>query len=340
MNYPDNLKIGDTIGICAPSEGITDIEKIKKLEFAEKQLKELGYNILETKSVRTQTRGRSASPKIRAEEFMSLLENDDVKLIIFANGGEFLCEMIDYLDFNKIKNLKPKWMQGYSDITGISFLFNTILDIPSMYCQNVKDYAMRPLHRSLTDALKIESGKEIIQESFDFYENEWFSEDVDNKNYLYNLTEKVEWKNVLGGNKIVMEGRAIGGTLDCIQCYIGTKYDNISKYIKRHEKEGIIWFFDIYEMGTAMLFRTLWQMKNCGYFKNCNGIIFGRPLFTRDDWNITFDETLKDILRDLNIPVISSADIGHKSPQLAVVNGAIIKITSEAGKGKLETYFK
>ena len=32
MRYPENLKIGDTIGICAPSAGIVEEEKIKKLE--------------------------------------------------------------------------------------------------------------------------------------------------------------------------------------------------------------------------------------------------------------------------------------------------------------------
>ena len=30
MNYPESLKKGDTIGICAPSGGITKIDKIKK----------------------------------------------------------------------------------------------------------------------------------------------------------------------------------------------------------------------------------------------------------------------------------------------------------------------
>ena len=32
MNYPKNLKKGDTIGICAPSGGITKEVDIKKLE--------------------------------------------------------------------------------------------------------------------------------------------------------------------------------------------------------------------------------------------------------------------------------------------------------------------
>ena len=181
MIYPEYLKKGDTIGICAPSEGITESNKIKKLEAAERQLIELGYNILETKSVRCNYMGRSARPEIRAKEFMELLENDNVKMILFATGGNFLCEIIDYLDFDKIKKLKPKWMQGYSDITGISFLFNTILDIPSMYCQTVKDYAMRPLHKSLIDALEIESGNIVSQNSFDLYEKESFPDDFEIK---------------------------------------------------------------------------------------------------------------------------------------------------------------
>ena len=30
MNYPEKLKIGDTIGICAPSDGISEPEKIEQ----------------------------------------------------------------------------------------------------------------------------------------------------------------------------------------------------------------------------------------------------------------------------------------------------------------------
>ncbi len=337
MRYPESLKIGDTIGICAPSGGIVEPEKIRKLETAIKNLGNMGYKVIETKSVRKDIKGRSASAKVRAEEFMELLENDEVKLIIYATGGDFLCEIFEYLDFEKIKKLKPTWVQGYSDITGISFLFNTILEIPSIYCQTIKDYAMKPLYRNLTDSLQIASGKEIIQESFELYEKEWKSH---NANETYNLTEKVEWKNICGEKKIVMQGRAVGGCLDSMICYIGTKYDNVVNYIHNHKEEGIIWFLECFEMGTADLYRYLWQMKNAGYFEYCNGIIFGRPLFIRDDDDISFNEAVKDALGELNIPIICDADIGHVSPQLAMVNGAILKITSENGKGIVETYFK
>ena len=339
MNYPEKLKIGDTIGICAPSAGIVKPEKIEKLDLAKSALENMGFKVIETTSVRKEENGRSASAEIRAKEFMELLENDEVKLIIFATGGDFLCEILDYLDFDKIKELKPKWLQGYSDITGIGYLFNTILDIPTMYCQSIKDYAMEPLHKSLTDSLEIEKGNEIVQESFDMFEKEWDLDNTDPK-ATYNLTEKVEWKNVLGENKIVMQGRSIGGCLDCIKNYIGTKYDKVEDYIKRHREDGIIWFLEAFETNTAELQRTLWQMKSAGYFNHCNGIIFGRPLCIREDYETTFNDAVKIALKDLNIPVICDADIGHVSPQMAIVNGAILKITSENGKGIVETQLK
>lgn len=339
MRYPEPLKKGDTIGICAPSDGITKEEKIKKLEEAIKQLNELGYQVIESESVRKSEKGRSTSAKQRAKEFMQLLENQDVKLILFASGGDFLDEMLDYLDWEKIKEMKPKWMQGYSDITGINFLFNTILEIPSMYCQTVKDYSMRPLYRNLKDAIEIVSGNEITQTSFEKYEIK--NEEVEeNPNATYNLTEKVEWKNLTGEQKIIMQGRALGGCLDCIQSIFGTKYDNIKEYIKKHREEGVIWFLECFEVGTATLTRWLWQMKNAGYFEYCKGIIFGRPLFVRNDYDITFNEAVLETLGDLNIPIITDADIGHVSPQLAIVNGAILKITSEKGKGIVETFLK
>ena len=338
MNYPENLKPGDLIGICAPSAGIVKPEKIEKLEIAINALKEMGYRVLETPSVRCEENGRSASAKVRAEEFMSLLQNEEVKLIIFATGGDFLCEMLDYLDFDLIKTLKPKWMQGYSDITGISYIFNINFYIPTIYAQTIKDYAMVPLHQSLVDALRLASGEEVIQYSFDKYEKEW--SDSENPRDGYNATEPVEWKNILGPEKIEMEGRSVGGCLDCIKSYIGTKYDNVKNYIEAHKEEGIIWFLEVFEMNTAELQRTLWQMKSAGYFNYCKGIIFGRPLFIREDYETSFNEACKIALADLNIPVICDADIGHVSPQMSIVNGAILKITSENGKGKVETYLK
>lgn len=346
MKYPENLKIGDTIGITAPSDGIKNAIKQKRLDEAIKQLKEMGYKVIETKSVRNSNKGRSNTAKQRAKEFMELLENKEVKLILFATGGDYLIEILEYLDLEKIKKLEPKWMQGYSDITTIEFLFNTVLEIPSIYCDTVKSYAMKPLYTNIIDALKIASGKSVIQHSFPKcekvnpnIEEEFLKQEENQKeniNMGYELTEKVEWKSLTGETKIQMQGRMLGGNLDCIKGFFGTKYDNINNYIEKYKKDGVIWYLECFEMSSGELTRVLWQMKNGGYFTNTKGIIFGRPLFFRTDYGISFDEAVKEAIGDLNIPIISNADIGHVAPQMAIVNGGIMKVMYENKKGKIE----
>ncbi len=338
MNCPENLKKGDTIGICAPSGGLVKPEEQEILDEAIKQLKKLGYKVIETESVRKQERGRSASAKKRAEEFMCLLENNEVKFILFATGGDYLFEIFDYLDLEKIKTLKPKWMQGYSDITGIEFLWNTVLDIPSIYCDNAKSYAINPLCENLENVLKIVSSKKVKQKSFEKHEKTFSSiqEAFEQEENDEIFTEPVEWKNITGENKIEIQGRMIGGCLDCVQRFFGTKYDNIKKYIEKYKKDGIIWYLETFEMNSPELSGILWQMKNSGYFDNVKGIIFGRPLAFRQDYDITFEEAIKEIIGDLNIPIICGADIGHVGPQMAIVNGGVMKIISENGRGIIE----
>lgn len=336
MRYPQSLKKGDTIGICAPSKGAAEPEKIEDLEKAIKQLKNMGYKVIETASVRKDEKGRSAPAKVRAEEFMELWENDEVKLIIYAAGGDFLMEMLDYLDFDKLKNSTPKWTQGFSDITHLSFLLNTICDMPSMYCENVKDYAMTPLYRNLTNCLKIESGEEILQNSFEKYQEQI----EDNEDGTYHLTKEVKWENITGQEKIEIEGRAIGGCLDCVDTLIGTEFDKVTEYIEKYKDDGILWFLECYEMNTPLLQRILWKMKHAGYFKYCKGIIFGRPLMMREDYEVTETQAILDAIGDLRLPIITGADIGHVAPQLAITQGAILKITSENGKGTVKTYLK
>ena len=105
MIYPDFLKNGDTIGVCAPSCGITDELKKKRFENGKKNLLDIGYNTIFTDSVfKADDRGVSADGKTRANEFLELVKNKDVKLISSAAGGDFLMEMLDYLDEKTIKN--------------------------------------------------------------------------------------------------------------------------------------------------------------------------------------------------------------------------------------------
>lgn len=336
MRYPEKLKIGDTIGICAPSSGTVEPDKLERLDKAIEQFKQLGYKVIETASVRKDVQGKSAEGVVRAQEFMELWENEDVKLIIYAGGGDFLMEMLDYIDFSELKNSKPKWTQGFSDITHLSFLLNTICDMPSIYCENVKDYGMETWYKNLEDALKIASGEEILQTSFEKYQDQ----KEDNDDGTYNLTNEVNWKNITGEEKIEIKGRALGGCLDCVETLIGTEFDKVKEYVEKYKNDGIVWFLECYEMNTPLLQRILWKMKHAGYFKYCKGVVFGRPLMMREDYDVSEEQAILDAIGDLGLPIITDADIGHVPPQLAITQGAILKVTSQNGKGTVETYFE
>ena len=105
MRYPEKLETGDMIGVTAPSAGIVKEVKQKRLDNAKSNLEKLGYKYKETENVRTDFNGISSRGEERAEQFMRLWKDNNVKAIIAADGGDFLIEMLEYLDFEKLKKL-------------------------------------------------------------------------------------------------------------------------------------------------------------------------------------------------------------------------------------------
>lgn len=332
MLYPNFIKENDTIGVTAPSDGV--IEKIKqyRLDSAIKKFNEQGFKIKETKNVRTSKKGRSSSAISRAKQLESLFEDKDVNAIICAAGGDFLLEMLSEFDFEKVKK-HPKWLQGYSDPTGLLYVITTNLDIATIYSDNFKSFGMRTWHKSLSTNLEILKGKILEQTSFSKYEKQRSESIVGDE--PYNLTQKVKWESLNGEESLNISGRIIGGCLDILSDLFGTRFDKTKDFIERYKKDGIIWYFDNCELTSEQLIRTLWRFKDNGYFKYTKGIIFGRSATESSNYNISFKEAIKTSLNDLNIPIIINADIGHVSPRMTIINGAIVNIIYKNNKGKI-----
>lgn len=344
MRYPKKLNYGEYIGVTAPSMGLGNTEALLRTENAIRNLEKKGFKIKETPNVRSMQSIRSSSKEQRAKEFMELWKDEEVKSIIALEGGDFLCEMLEELDFNELSKFPPKWLQGYSDITNLGYVFTLNLDIATIYGPNFKSFGMRNLHQSHENSLKLMACKEFIQNSYEYHEifTGWDDDSKKEKDPYeeYNLTKKVNWLNLNGEEKIEFSGRCIGGCLDVIKELIGTKYDNVKEYNQKYKNDGIIWFVEAFEITSPGLYRTLWQMKNAGYFENCKGIIFGRPLIVKEEYNLTYIDAIKQMLSSLNIPIIIDADIGHLAPQIPIVNGCILEVTSQNGKGSIKNIFK
>ena len=337
MNYPKFIKEKDTIGISAPSDGVVEKEDLYRLDSAVKKFEDLSFNIKETNNVRKSIKGRSSSSKERAFELESLFKNKNISSIICVGGGDFLLEMLSEFDFNVVKN-NPKWLQGYSDPTGLLFTITTNLDIATIYADNFKSFGMRNWHKSLKNNVEILKGNIIKQNSFDKYEKERVDRIIGDEEY--HLTENVYWENLTGEKQIKVTGRIIGGCIDILNDLFGTRFDKTKEFIEKYKTDGIIWYFDNCEFSSEQLTRTLWKFKDNGWFCYTKGIIFGRSMTEKSYYDISFKEAITTSLKDLNVPIIINADIGHISPRMTIINGAVATITSEKGKGTISFELK
>lgn len=331
MIYPQFLKSNDYIGVTAPSDGIVGKIDTYRLDNAIKKFNKMNYKIKETKNVRKSIQGKSASSKEQARELESLYKDEQVKCIICASGGDFLLEMLSEVDFDIIKN-NPKWIQGYSDPTGLLYTITTNLDIATIYADNFKSFGMEKWHKSLENNIKILEGNLIKQESFEKYESSRKEKIIGNEGYY--LDKYVEWEN-LNGDDIHINGRMIGGCLDILAELFGTRFDKTKEYINKYKNDGIVWYFENCEMTSENIIRTLWKFKDNEWFNYTSGIIFGRSAMERSFYDLSFKDAVSRMLLDLNIPIIINADIGHVSPRMTVINGALCDIISKDGKGQI-----
>ncbi len=347
MIYPSFLNKGDTIGICAPSAGVG--RKPESFDLSLQVLREQGYQVQETKSVRLDS-DRGGTARERGQELNSLFADEDVKMVMAASGGDFLDEMLPYADFELMKS-HPKWLVGASDPTGLLFPYTTLYDVATLYGANAGSYdllkdleehragsgdqpAAAPEGRFLTDSLAFLRGELPVQITSEKHLGcaPFLAEQI-------RFDTPTEWR--CSSPALHVTGRCIGGCIDVLKDLIGTPYGGAVPFVKRYgERDGIIWYFDNFALSAEVLYRTLLQMKYAGWFENTRAILLGRTLFEKSESGMTYDDAAKLAFGGHDggavIPVIREADIGHTIPHMTMINGAMLELTYEGGRGSLK----
>lgn len=336
MIFPKFIKKGDTIGVTALSNGVSkDEDKIRFLN-GRRKLEEKGYKVEFTDNVFTaDAKGRSSDGKTRAGQFASLLEREDVSVVFSAKGGDFLVEMLEHVDFDAVR-AHPKWIQGYSDNTGILLPITTKLDIATAYGCNFGDFGMKEWDTSVRRNLEILEGRTTSQTSFEMYEDGFYDKVTGLEGYR--ADQPVRWRNLRGEQEVTINGRLLGGCLDVLLTLAGTRYDGVADFNQKYREDGVVWFLESFDLNAEELMMGLWRLKEMGWFEHCRGIVFGRPLMFSTFTDTSYDEAVLTMLGGLDIPIIMDADIGHKEPQFVMINGAAAKIRSADGKGEASYY--
>lgn len=336
MKYPAFLKENGTIGLVAPSFGCTFEPYKSCMDAAINRFKEMGYTIEEGPNCRKEDGiGISSSPENCGKELTDYYLAADNDMLISCGGGELMCEILDYVDFDAIKASNPKWFLGYSDNTNFTFLLNTICDTASIYGPCVGAFGTQDMHPALVDTIKAFTGKLPEVLGYDSFELESLK-DEEHPLAPYNLTEKKELK-LFSGEALVnrlpeFSGRITGGCLDCLANLVGTKYDNVKAFNEKYKDDGIIWFIEACDLSVMSIRRALWNLDRAGWFEEAKGFIVGRPLAAWKQEMMGLDQynAVTGILGKYNVPIIMDADIGHLPPAMPIISGAMVAASVES----------
>ena len=336
ITYPI-LKEGATIGVTAPSSGV-ESELHELVHLANDQLKKKGFKIEYGNTVWTQKKAKSAPKEDRASEFNQMISDESIDIIIPPWGGELLIEMLEDVDFEKMKN---KWVLGYSDTSVLLLAITLKTGIATAHGTNFAD--LREAHLDKTTAmweavLATKVGETILQHSSSLYQKEWPSDHLPSAS-VFNLTEKTIWKTVTQ-DPVKVEGRLLGGCIDVIRHLIGTPFGDVHYFRNKYSKDPIVWYFENCDLHTTDLRRTLVQMRLAGWFDNCSGVLFGRSDANMPIEDYRIEEVYQDLFEELNVPIVYDIDCGHQPPQITLINGAYASIWVREGKGTVLQEFR
>ena len=287
---PDRLKIGDTIGVCAPSDPIIG-ENIEELNRARKILENAGFKVKYSNNIFSNTNGYSATAKEKAEDLNSMFADKDVKMIWFAKGGNNSNSIFDYIDYDLIKK-NPKIICGFSDITSIVNLISAKTGLVTFSGTNFKTIATDETDYSYKEAIKrfVDGSLEIGRPG---------------EQYM-----------VLKGG--IAEGELIGGNLSLMRGLTCGKY-------KVDFTDKILFLEDLgIETWPEVASCFLYYMKQNGVFDKIKGLWIGNY---EHESNIALEQIILDTIGDeYNFPIIKSNNFGHTDTKTVIPIGIKAKI--------------
>lgn len=293
MIKPNKLKIGDTIGVVAPSNPIIG-ENIEELEQAKRIVERSGFKVKYSKNLFSNTNGYSATAKEKAEDINEMFKDKEVKMIWCAKGGENSNSVFEYLDYELIKN-NPKIICGYSDITSITNIITAKTGLVTFSGTNFKTIATDETDYSYKEAIK-----RFVDGSLDLG------------------AESEEYMVIKDG---IADGELIGGNLSLTKNLVCGKYSiDFTDKILFLEELG-------FESDPALVSNNLYYMKQNRVFDKIKGLWIGNY---EHESNISLEKIILDTIGDeYKFPIIKSNNFGHIETKTIIPIGIKASINTE-----------
>jgi len=287
---PPFLQPGDVIGICAPARKVSPEEMKDGIDL----LLAKGFQVKVSQHLYGEFNQFSGTDDERASDLQSLIDDSDVKAIVFARGGYGWVRIIDQINFSSLEK-HPKWLIGFSDVTVLHSHLNSHLSMCTLHAPMMINLMNEKRNEDATDTtIDILTGKNIR-----------YSE----KNL-----------NALNRNGIC-EGELVGGNLSLLYALAGTPSDL--------ETDDKILFIEDLDEYLYHIDRMMMQLKRAGKLTNLKGLIVGGMSDMRDN-TIPFGksavEIISEAVAEYNYPVCFDFPSGHIDRNLPLVLGADVRL--------------
>ena len=281
MIIPDNLKIGDLIGIVSTARAIS----LDELQPSINTLKNWGLKIRLGCNIFNSSNQFAGNDIERAFDLQQMIDNNDIKAILFARGGYGSVKIVDRINFsNLIYN--PKWLIGYSDITVFHSHLNTL--------------GIASIHGTMPVNFKNNTSKAILS----LHKRLFFS------------SNKIEFNDSNIDLNFSVTGEIIGGNLSILYSLIGSSSDlnTDNKILFLEDLDEYLYHID----------RMMISLKRSGKLSNLKALIIG-SMTKMNDNIIPFGKTANEIILEhtnsYNYPVISNFPAGHINNNLSIILG-------------------
>ena len=325
---PAKLKKGDEVRVIAPSRSMVILgEDCKKI--ATERLEALGLKVTFGKYVmEADSDYLCTSVKHRVEDLNEAFKDKNVKAILTVIGGFNSNQMLDYIDYEAIKE-NPKIFCGFSDITALS---NSIYAKTGLVTYSGPHYSSFGMLKGFEYTLEyfkkmFFEDKEIeIKSSKEWSDDAWFI-DQENREFIKN-------DGMFVINEGEAEGEIVGGNLCTLNLLQGTEYmpniENKILFLEDDDMAGKIYLMEFD--------RNLQSLIHMPEFKTVKALVFGRSQKATDMTKEKWIKLIKNKPELANIPVIAGVDFGHSTPIITFPIGGNARL--KAKDNNIELYIK
>lgn len=318
------LKKGDKVRVIAPARSLAMqfiSEELKKI--AIKRFLELGLNLSFSKNAYEIDDFNSSSIESRISDLHEAFSDKSIKLIITTIGGFNSNQLLNYIDYDLIKN-NPKIICGFSDITALTNAIYAKTGIVTYsgphffsFCDEKSfDYTLNYFKKCLFSEEPFE-----IKPSQEYSDDLWANEQT-KRNFIEN-----EGFWII--NEGIAEGKILGGNQCTFNLLHGTKFmPNLN--------DSILFLEDDNETHIATIDRDLQSIIHQSGFENVKGIVFGRFQTSTKMTKKLLNQIIKTKKELQNIPIIANVDFGHTAPFITFPIGGTCKLEIKNKNVKLE----